>query len=188
MENLAQKFITEEEYFELEENSEVKHEYFYGEIFAMAGAKNNHNLLVVNLTGILYNHFKSKPCYVYPSDMRVSVEKGKYYTYPDISIVCGKREFLDKNETTLTNPNLIIEALSYSTEKYDRRKKFQSYRTIPSLNTYILVATDYKQIEVYSKTGNNSWTLTDPDANQKNYIPSLDFTLDLNEVYQKIEF
>ena len=188
MENLAHKFITEVEYFQLEENSETKHEYFYGEIYAMAGAKKNHNILVSNLITVFNIHFKLKPCIVYPPDMRVSVEQGKYYTYPDVTVVCGKSEFLDKNETTLTNPNLIIEVLSEFTEKYDRSKKFQSYRTIPSLNTYVLVSTDYKQIEVYSKNQNHSWTLTDPDINQKIYIPSIDCTLDLNEVYEKVEF
>jgi Uma2 family endonuclease len=188
MENLAHKFITETEYFQLEENSEVKHEYFDGEIFAMAGAKKNHHIIVMNLSIILGTYFKLKPCNVYPSDMRVSVEQGKYYTYPDLTVVCGKSEFLDKNETTLTNPNLILEVLSDSTEKYDRSKKFQSYRTIPSLNTYVLVSTEYKQIEVYSKNPNNSWTLTDPDENGKIHIPSIDYTLDLNEVYEKVEF
>ncbi len=172
----------------LEENSEIKHEYFNGEIFAMAGAKKNHHIVVMNLSITLGTYFKSKPCNVYPSDMRVSVEKGKYYTYPDLSIVCGKSEFLDNSETTLTNPNLIIEVLSDLIEKYDRSKKFQSYRSIPSLNTYILVSTEYKQIEVYSKTWNNSWTLTDLDKNEKIYIPAIDFTLDLKEVYEKVEF
>lgn len=188
MESLADKFITQEEYFQLEAISEIKHEYFYGEIFAMAGAKKNHNIIVSNLIIILGTYFKSKPCNVYPPDMRVSVESGKYYTYPDLSIVCGKSEFLDKNETTLTNPNLIIEVLSDSTEKYDRRKKFQSYRTIQSLNTYILVSTDYRQIEVYSKNQDHSWTLRDPDKDAKINIPSINFTLDLNEVYEKVEF
>jgi len=126
-------YLSEEEYLEFERNSEIKHEYFDGEIFAMSGASEAHNLIVANVIGELGSQLKKKPCRVYPSHMRVKIESTKFYTYPDVMIVCEKENFADDKEDMQLNPDVIIEVLSDSTESYDRGKKFSHYRQIASL-------------------------------------------------------
>ena len=115
MENLAHKLFTEEEYLERERKAHSKSEYYKGEIFAMAGATRNHNLLVTNLCREISSALRGKPCEVYPSDMRVRNKKDPFYTYPDVTIVRGKPEFLNDTEDVLLNPQIIIEVLSDST-------------------------------------------------------------------------
>ena len=104
-----------------------------------------------------------------------------------LSWIYGKRTFPDKKETTLVNPTVIIEVLSNSTESYDRGKKFQAYRSIQSLQTYILVSTNYKQIEVFKKTEVNLWTLSEPDADGNLSIPFPNCNLAVNEVYNGVD-
>lgn len=137
MENETGKRYTEDEYLELERKAEFKSEYYAGEIFMMAGAKEHHNLILWNLLGEIHALFKKRPCKAYPSDMRVKVSESGLYTYPDISIVCDKAEFLDENNDTLLNPIVIIEVLSESTESYDRGKKFEFYRCPRCLSVVI---------------------------------------------------
>lgn len=177
-----------EEYLEMERNSSVKHEFYKGEIFAMAGAKERHNLIVSNLIIAFGTRFKNQPCFVYPSDMRVAIDKNDHYTYPDVILVCGERKFLDNKNDTLLNPNVIIEVLSESTENYDRGKKFEAYRTIPSLQEYMLVSSDRKKIEVFSKSPDGRWYLFESDPSESVEITSLKTNISLSEVYDKIEF
>ncbi len=187
MKNLARKRMTVQEYFSFEESSQDKHEFYKGELFAMSGASRIHNLIVGNLLFIFKNQFKKNDCEIYSSDMRVQIDEQNHYTYPDLTIVCGKRIFPDKKETTLVNPTVVIEVLSNSTESYDRGKKFQSYRSIPSLQTYILVSTNYKQIEVFKKSEDNVWTLSEADADGNLPIPFPNCILAMNEVYSGVE-
>jgi Uma2 family endonuclease len=186
MDNLAQKFLTENEYLALERDSSVKSEFYKGEIFAMAGAKRTHNLIVTNLLREISAHFKGKPCKVYPSDMKVKNAKDRFFTYPDVTIVCGKAEFLNKNQDVLLNPLVIIEVLSESTEKYDRGTKFDLYRNIPSLNEYILVNSEERKIESYVREGEN-WVYTESREGQPFSIKTTEVSLDLDEVYDKVE-
>lgn len=187
MDNLARKRMTAEEYFALEETSLEKYEFYRGEIFAMSGATRKHNLLVVNLVVQLKNALKNRPCEVYASDMRVMVDEYGHYTYPDLSIVCGKRIFTDEKEVTLVNPIAIAEVLSDSTEGYDRGKKFHAYRNIPSLQVYILISTNYKQIEVFTRLESGTWNLTEPDKEGRIHISPLECSLDLKDVYDQVE-
>ncbi len=187
MEAIKQKLITPAEYLKQEALSETKQEYYNGEIFAMACAKKNHNLIVSNLIISIGNQIKNSPCVVYPSDMKVMIDEYNYYTYPDVSIVCGKSIFLNTSEDTLINPGVIIEVLSESTEKYDRGKKFEAYRKIPSLQEYVLVASEYKQIDVYTKVDNYKWIFTTPNPNGVIELTSINCILTLESVYEKID-
>ena len=128
-----------EEYLEMEKAATEKHEYYQGEIFAMAGPKFQHVVIAGNVFGQLKNKLKGKPCQPLGSDMRVHVPKNTLFTYPDISVVCGSPEFLNNDEWNLLNPTVIIEVLSPSTRNYDRGDKFNLYRDIPTLKEYILV-------------------------------------------------
>src|ERR1044071_6753940 len=151
---------TVEHYLHLERSGDSKHEYFDGQVFALAGSSENHNLIIAHILGILYGQVRKRPCRVYPSDMRVKIAKTTLYTYPDISIVCGTSVFDDAESDTLLNPTVIFEILSPSTEKYDRGKKFEHYRTIATLQEYILVSQNGHLVEQYTRQADNVWLLT----------------------------
>ncbi|MBA3869526.1 MAG: Uma2 family endonuclease [Anaerolineae bacterium] len=182
------KFITPEEYLRMERGSEEKHEYYNGEIFAMTGASEYHNIIVGSTIASLYTQLRKKPCQIYPSDMRVRIPATGLYTYPDISVVCGTPEFEDDGLDTLLNPTVIIEVLSSSTEQYDRGKKFQHYRTIASLKEYILIAQDSIRIEHFARR-EDQWILTDAKTSDSVLsLPSIECTLALSDVYEKVNF
>jgi Uma2 family endonuclease len=151
---------TPEEYLARERAAGHKSEYYRGEIFAMAGASEAHNLIVGNLIAAIHGAFRGRECVVYPSDMRVKCPTG-LVTYPDSSIVCGEREFDDDHRDTLLNPQILFEVLSPSTEAYDRGKKFQHYRTLPSLREYVLIAQDHPCVEKFLLPNDGGpWTWT----------------------------
>jgi len=185
----SKPYYTAEQYFELERTSDSKHEYYDGEIFALAGGSENHNLLAANMSGILYNQLRKRPCKFYPSDMRVRIVKTGLYTYPDLSVVCGAVLFDENDPDTLLNPQAIIEILSSSTEKYDRGAKFENYRSIPTLKDYILVSQDKPLIEHYSWQRDNTWLLIVHDNPQSRVIiEAIECTLLLEDVYENIVF
>ncbi len=154
----------------------------------MAGAKRKHNLLVTNLCREFSSILKNNPCEVYPSDMRVKNKADRFYTYPDVTICCGKPEFLDDSEDVLTNPTVIIEVLSTSTEKYDRGGKFALYRNIPSVQEYILVSSEEKKIESFFRKG-EEWIFRESKTESSNHfrLQSLDIELSLDAIYEKVE-
>ena len=181
--------LTSEEYLAKERKAEYKSEYFNGEIYAMAGANRKHNKIVGNLTGLVWQHLKGKDCEFYPNDMRVFVPKTGLYTYPDLVVVCGEPKFQDKVFDTLLNPTLLVEVISESTESYDRGKKFQHYRSIESLQEYVLVSQDEAGIEKYIKQGSGFWVLSEAfglDAKIK--LDSIDCEIALSEVFDKVNF
>lgn len=182
--------MTPDEYLAMERSSlDIKHEFFNGEIFAMVGAKINHIRINANLTGELRNKFKgnNSTCEVLPNDMRVKIETG--YVYPDIAISCGDAKFEDNKFDTLTNPIVIMEILSDSTEAFDRGKKFAYYRTIPTLQAYILVSQDEYHVEQYIRRNNGKWEYCSyKGADQILKIESVNCELPLSEIYWGIKF
>lgn len=159
---LKQKYISEEDYLTMEEVSPVRHEYFNGEIFQMAGASDNHNSIAMNVSSELHQQLKKRQCKVYQNDMRLYIEKEEIYVYPDVMVVCGKREFKKyKSLENLLNPVLIVEILSDSTADFDKGRKFEHYRTIASFKEYLLVSQKNKQIMRYTKQSDGSWNLMD---------------------------
>ncbi len=189
MSAIPKRKLTPEEYLEIERKAEYKSEYFDGEIFAMAGARRNHNKIVGNLTGLVWQNLKGKDCEFYPSDMRVFVPKSGLYTYPDVVVVCGEPKFQDNVFDTLLNPTLLIEVLSETTESYDRGKKFQHYRSIESLQEYVLVSQDEARIEKYVKRGDGFWLLSEAvGLDSEIEFASIECRISLAEVYDKIDF
>lgn len=181
--------LTSKDYLEFERNSEIKHEFFDGEIFAMSGAKRNHNKVTTNLSGLVWQHLKGKNCESYSNDMRVFVPKSGLYTYPDLVVVCGKPQFQDNVFDTLLNPVLLIEVLSDSTESYDRGKKFQHYRSIESLQEYVLVSQNEARIEKYVRHGDGFWLLSEAVGTDSEIeFTSIECRIALSEVYDKIDF
>ncbi|GAA5526450.1 Uma2 family endonuclease [Herpetosiphon gulosus] len=179
--------MTIEEYLAGERTSPAKHEFLNGQVYALAGASRNHNLIVVNLIAELHSQLKQRSCSVFPSDLRIKISATGLYTYPDVSVVCGETWFDDSHQDTLLNPTLIIEVLSPSTEHYDRGGKFQHYRQIPSLREYLLVAQDPYHIEHYSRQAANQWLLSEIDDPQAVLeLRSIQCRLTVQEVYAKI--
>lgn len=183
-----QEFISEEEYLLFERASQTKHEYYNGRVYAMTGAKAAHNLIAGNTLAALHRQLRTKPCQVYPSDMRVKVVKTGLNTYPDVVVVCGQPQFSDSVQDTLLNPVVIIEVLSASTERYDRGMKFQNYRTIDTLRDYILIAQDHYHIEHFSRQDSGAWVLQEATESTTGiYIPSIDCELNIQDVYEKVK-
>lgn len=182
--------MTEADYLAQERVSIVKHEYYAGKIFAMVGASEQHNIIASNVNASFYVQLRGRGCRIYPSDMRVKILQTGLYTYPDITLVCSKPEFTDaKKRDTLLNPLVIIEILSPSTERYDRGMKFQHYRTIESLQEYILIAQDAYSIEQYTRHEKNKWILTEAAGiNASITLSSLTITLSLADAYEQVEF
>lgn len=182
-------YISPEEYLEMERASDVKHEYHDGEIFAMAGASMRHNHVFHNVYVALGNSLKGKNCKPFNSDLRIHIPEKNLYTYPDISIICGKPETTDLFKDNVKNPAVIIEILSKSTKGYDKGAKFTLYRHIKTLKEYILIDSDSALIELYVRQPDNSWNLTEYSQQNDNiYIPSIGTTLFLSAIYEDINF
>ncbi len=181
---------TVEEYLTFERDSEIRHEYLDGEVFAMAGASENHILVTVNTLASLGTQLRKRPSKVYATAMRVKVKKTGLYTYPDVVIVCDTPQFNDDTPASLLNPTLIIEVLSATTENYDRGKKFQHYRKLDSLKEYVLIAQDSPRIEHYVRQNDGRWLLFSDVSELDTAIelPSISCTLALTDVYEKVIF
>jgi len=160
MSAVAKRKLTPAEYLAIERAAPFKSEFFNGEMFAMAGATPAHNTVKENLIGEIYGRLKGGPCRTYSSDQRVKVEPTGLYTYPDIVIVCGKPEFDPLDSDTLINPQVIIEVLSPSTERYDRGAKFRHYQQCPSIQEVVLVAQDRIQVDRFVRQADGNWLLT----------------------------
>ena len=188
MTSLPQPRYTPEEYLAIDRNSEHKNQYYAGEIFAMGGASERHNLIVTNLVRELSTQLKGRPCKVYPSGMRVKVSATGLYTYPDVTVVCGEARFEDDQQDTLRNPTVVIEVLSGSTEDYDRGRKFERYRQIESLAEYVLIAQEKHHIERFRRQDNNQWLLSETSRlGDTISLDSIDCKLALAEIYDKVE-
>jgi Uma2 family endonuclease len=181
--------MTEEEYLAFERAGTCKHEYFNGEIYALTGGTESHNLLAGNAHAALHAQLRRRPCRVYNSDQRIKIMATGLHTYPDVTIVCGQPEFLDRPRLTLVNPTVIIEVLSPSTERYDRGTKFQHYRTIPTLQDYLLISQNDYRIEQYTRQADGGWLLREAVGIAAQVtITSIDCLLTLEDVYEKVEF
>jgi Uma2 family endonuclease len=179
---------TPEEYLALERKAEHKSEYLNGFITAMSGTSYEHGLIGANLIGEIRSQLKDGPCDVVTSDVRVLVSETGLYTYPDVTVVCGRPLFLDKVFDTLLNPTVLIEILSPSTEAYDRGDKFAHYRHVESLREYVLVSQDKMRLERYTKQGED-WLMTasqGPEAFLE--LQSIGCKVALAEIYRKVVF
>ena len=182
-------FLTPEQYLEIERKAEYKSQYWRGEMFAMAGASANHNSLAVNLVIDVGGQLRGRDCRAYGSDMRVQTSPDGLYTYPDLSVVCGKPKLADSKFDTLENPTLIAEILSASTEGYDRGEKFEQYRSISSLKQYLLVTQDRAHVELYTRQPDGQWLLCEASGlDQFINLDSIGCRLALEDLYDKVDF
>ena len=185
---MPKTLLTPEQYVAIEREAEYKSEYYQGEMFAMAGAGEAHNELVGNLVAGLHQQLRSRPCRVYSNDMRVLVRATGLYTYPDVVVVCGERQFVDERRDILLNPSLLVEVLSPSTEAFDRGRKFEHYRSIESFGEYLLVASDRVHTDLYTRGPDGRWLLTSADRLEDSLdLQSIGCRLALAELYEKVD-
>lgn len=184
-----QKFYSPEEYLALEEMAEYRSEYYRGEIFAMSGGSANHNRIAKNVVVALDAALAGKPCETFITDMRLLVKKNGLYTYPDVMIVCGRLHFAKGRTDTLTNPIVIIEVLSESTQAYDRGAKFELYRALETLQDYVLIDQSRVYVEYFHKLDDGRWLLAEfhePDGIL--LLEAVGVELPLSQVYQRVEW
>jgi Uma2 family endonuclease len=181
--------MSEQEYLLFEEQSEQRHEFYQGEVFAMAGGSITHARIMANALGEIRQRLKGKTCEVFGSDLRVQIEVSGLYTYPDLSIVCGDIRRYKGRMDTITNPVALIEVLSPAAAEYDRGQKFEFYREIPSLQEYILISSSRIRIEQFTRTATGQWLLTDyKSRDEVLYIESIAEDIRLEELYSRVSF
>ncbi len=182
-----QQFFTLDEYFAFEEQSDHRSEYHRGEIFAMAGGSVNHNQIVGNLYAGLRGALGGKPCRVFMSDLRLLVANLGLYTYPDVMVICDRIEFAPKRKDTVTNPTILVEVLSPSTEAYDRGKKFEAYRALPSLREYVLVDQERVHVDYYRLLEQRQWALNElSDGNESLVLEAAGAVLSIASLYEQV--
>lgn len=177
--------LTIAEYLAFERQSETRHEFLDGEVFAMPGASRAHNLIAGNVFGEIWSQIRKRPCEAYKEGMRVRTPSG-LFTYPDVVVVRGEPRFDDSELDTLLNPTLIVEVLSPSTEAYDRGTKAAQYGSIPALKEYLLVAQDRILVEQWMRD-RSEWlrrSLTDLDDLLD--LPTIGCKLLLSDIYERV--
>jgi len=188
MSAVPQLKLTAEEFLAGERVAETKHKYLNGEVYAMAGASREHNVISGNVIRHLGNLLVGKPCEVYPSDMRLQVAETGLFTHPDIMVVCDKPVFVDDEVDTLLNPKLIVEVLSPTTEANDRGWKWAHYRQLRSLAEYILIPQDDYRVEQYSRQADDSWLYREyRGLNDSLRIPLFGCEIPLSDIFYRIE-
>jgi Uma2 family endonuclease len=180
--------MTPQEYLAAERRAEeTKHEYHNGEIFAMSGASARHNIITANLIGSLVPSLRGGPCRVYASDMRLKVEPGGLYTYPDVAVVCDKPLLEDEHFDTLLNPTLLIEVQSPSTERYDRSWKAPYYRALDSLQDLLLISQEQARVEQYARQSAQQWLLTEiRGLDARVELTAVPCVLRLSDIYDNV--
>ncbi len=190
VENISKTYSIAE-YLGMEENFVEKHEFYNGKIIKMSGAKPVHNLIAANMITQLNFEIEKKEInyLVLTSDTKIHIERLKSFVYPDAVVVCEKIEMYPGSETVITNPLLIVEVLSPSTEDYDRKGKFFDYEQIPSFKEYLLVEQDIAFVTASYKIAERTWQDTEADGVAASiYLKSIDCTISLSKIYKGIKF
>lgn len=185
----SRKHCTPQEYLELELSASGKSEYHAGIIYAMAGGTPQHSLICANVLGLLSAALREGPCVPYDSNLRIAASAEGFYTYPDVSIICGPVQTLDQRGDTVTNPTVLFEVLSDSTEAYDRGAKFGFYRKIASLREYVLISQSSPMVEIFLRQDSGVWLMSSfqgPEAVAT--LVSVPVQMPLAEIYRRAEF
>lgn len=180
--NQKRHYFSEAEYLDFEEHSDTKHEYFDGEVLAMACNNRNHNHLMTNTSMAFADHLKNTNCEAFFSGLKVRIDDGNKYFYPDVMVTCEKTE---GDSYFINSPRLIVEVLSKSTREYDSNLKREIYQTIPTLEEYVLIEQDRVEIIVFRKS--DQWRPTYYYIDDEITFTSIDLTLPVLEIYQRVE-
>ncbi|HRA90852.1 MAG TPA: Uma2 family endonuclease [Acinetobacter sp.] len=172
-------YVSEQEYLDGEQFTEIKHEYINGEVYAMAGAHRNHVRLADNIMLQFMNHLKGKSCQPFSSDLKIKI--GKNFFYPDVMVDCSDDEYDYYTES----PTIIVEVLSKSTRQKDRTLKRDLYLTIPTLQEYVLIEQDFVDVEIQRRT--NGWQSEHFYLDQDVYFQSIDLTVKVADIYDRVK-
>ena len=185
---LEKLLISEKDFLEFERASTEKHQYIKGEVFAMSGASIPHNMIHSNMFFEVGSKLKGKKCKPFGSDLRIYNPASSQYTYPDLSVICGKIETTDDKFDTVTNPTVLFEILSPSTRNYDLGSKFELYRQIPSLKNYVTIDSQAISVSLWTKNNDKSWLLIEKKSlNESIYIESINVELQLSDIYEDVD-
>lgn len=174
--------MTYAEYLAFEATSDTKHEYVNGQVYAMAGGSPEHSRLAARLARLVGNALEGRPCDVFSSDGRVRVEATGRSTYPDLTVVCGELRRAKDDPDAITNPILLVEILSESTEASDRGEKWAHYQRLASLREYVLVSQDRRNVEVFRRSSSTAWSYEAFDGPEVT-LRSISATLSLDALY-----
>jgi Uma2 family endonuclease len=181
--------MTLEEYFALDDSQGERYEYLDGEIFPVVDTSIQHNEILSNIQGNFFNHLKGKPCKVLTSSQKVQAESNSSYCLPDIMVVCGDIQTLPKQPDVITNPVLIIEILSPSTQDYDLGGKYKLYRNIGSLTEYVCISSTENLVLKHNRKGKNFWTMTEFEQLEDTiWFESIDFQISMQEIFNGVVF
>ena len=172
------------EYLALEEASNVKHEYFGGEIYGMAGGTPDHAALAMSFGAALLQHLSGRPCRVFSSDLRIRVLATGLATSPDVTVVCGPLERDPESRTTVVNPVLVAEVLSDGTEDYDRGEKLEHYKRAPSLKECVLISHREPRVEVWRRGAGDVWVREQAGAGGRVRLESLGCEVATDDIYR----
>jgi Uma2 family endonuclease len=173
------------DYVGLESDSTTKHEFFDGEIYAMAGGTADHAALAVNVGAALVGALGDRPCRVYSSDLRIYVEAVGLATFPDASVICAPLEQHSPSpKDTATNPVILVEVTSDSSEEWDTGQKLEAYRTIPTLREYIVVSHRERRITVHRRDDAGTWTIRSGTAGGRVSVDTLATELVVDLIYR----
>ncbi len=177
-----------EEYLKLEKQEGIRYEYYSGEVYTMAGGSMNHSDVSDNINGVLKSAFAEKECRSFQENLKIELGKGKSYVYPDVVLTCNNADVEDGY--IIRNPLLIVEVLSPSTESYDRNVKWHQYRRMSSLKYFLFVSQERPFVEMYSRSQPNALYVYQAFDDMEDVIqfPELDFSLSLQQIYNKIRF
>jgi len=177
------------DYLALEASSNVKHEYLDGQIYGMAGGTPEHAALAASVIGLLFGQLRGGRCRAHDADLRIRVRETGLTTYPDVTVVCGPRELDSEDPYAVTNPTLLVEVLSRSTEEYDRGDKLEHYKRLPSLRQYVLVSHRAREIEVWTRADDDAekWSQHVYRDGERAQLASIGGTLDVSELYDAAE-
>lgn len=173
------------EYRRFEEATDAKHEFFDGDILAMAGGTPEHAALAAAIISALSGFMAGKSCSVFSSDLRVRVRTTGLATYPDATVVCGEIQRDPEDENAVTNPVVLVEVLSESTAAYDAGDKFEHYRQIPALRAYLLVSQDQRRIELRSRDDDGTWHNRIAGSGECLYLEAIAMELVVDAIYER---
>lgn len=181
--------VTPDEYLAAERLSDYRSEYLDGGVYPVTGASTNHSRIVLDFGAELSNQSRERGCEVFVLDMKVRLPGSRKFFYTDVVAVCGELQHHDERNDIITNPDLVVEVLSPSTEAFDRGAKFQAYQTVESLKEYLLVAQDRPFIEQFVRSETGKWEYAAAIGLESSLtLPSIECTLNLSAVYKRVEF
>jgi len=183
------RYLTPQQYLEIERAAEFRSEYFNGVMYNMSGGSWRHDRITGDVFRLLGQQLRGRECSVVSSSFRLQVSPDGIYTYPDITVFCGPPKFADRHTDMITDATLIVEVLSTSTENYDRGFKFEQYRRLASLSEYLLISQDRVHIEHYARQADRSWLMRETSARDAVIVlDSIDCTLPVAEAYERVNF